>query len=134
MGDRGLKGVEQQYKELKIKTTFRLYTSTYQAVKAAAQADQARRSRERKSLMKDAEKYAEKFGVDICKDSNDNWTIKCTTDTTGEKQELHVLRKRLPISHGLVALLAKDQVRGFPRLNCWNCWNCCSTDIVTDME
>ena len=86
MGGRGLKSVEQEYKELKIKTAFHLYTSTDQAVKAAAQADQARRSRGRKSLMKDAEKYAEELGVEICKDSNDRWTIKCTTDVTGENQ------------------------------------------------
>ena len=61
-----------------------MYTSTDQACKAAAQADQAR-SRGRKLFVKDAEKYAEELGVDICKDINDKWTIKCTTDTTGEK-------------------------------------------------
>ena len=104
MGGRGLKSIEQEYKELKIKTAFHLYTSTDQAVKAAAQADQARRSRGRKSLMKDVEKYAKELGVEskdsnarivmidgllrivICKDSNDRWTIKCTTDATGENQ------------------------------------------------
>ena len=36
IGGRGLKSVEQEYKELKIKTAFHLYTSTDQAVKAAA--------------------------------------------------------------------------------------------------
>ena len=68
MGGKGLKSIEQEYKEWKIKTTLHLHTSTEQAVKAAAQ---ARRTRERKSLMKDAEKYAEELAVDICKDSND---------------------------------------------------------------
>ena len=85
MGGKGLKSVEQEYKELKIKTTLHLYTSTNQAVKAATQADQARRSRGRKSLMKDPEKYAEELEVDICKSRYDKWTNMCTTDTTGEK-------------------------------------------------
>ena len=85
MGGRWINSVEQKYKELKIKTALHLYTSTYQAVKAAARADQGRRNKGRKSLMKDAEKYAEELGVDICKNSNDTWTIKWTTDTTGEK-------------------------------------------------
>ena len=133
MGGRGLKSVKQEHKELKIKTALHLYTSTDQAVKAAAQADQARRSRGRKSLMKDAEKYAEELGVEICKDSNDKWAIKCTTDTNGEKIVSEMGKIKSLLREARIADIkkavtnqpwlghitnkrweAKDQVRGFP--------------------
>ena len=100
--------------------------------------------------MKDAEKYAEELGVDICKDSNDKWTIKCTTDTTGERivnkmgkiksllREARIadIKKAVTNQPWLGRITnkrweAKDQVRGFPWLNCWKG---CPTDIVTDME
>ena len=57
--------MEQEYKELKIKTAIHMYGSDDPAVKAAVLADQGRRNRGRKSIMKDAEKYAEELGVDI---------------------------------------------------------------------
>ena len=45
-----------------------MYGSDDPAVKAAALADQGRRNRGRKSIIKDAEKYAEELGVDIFTD------------------------------------------------------------------
>ena len=45
-----------------------MYGSDDPAVKAAALADQRRRNRGRKSIMKDSEKYAEELGVDISTD------------------------------------------------------------------
>ena len=60
--------VEEEYRELKIKTAIHMYGSDDPAVKAAALADQGRRNRRRKSIMKDAEKYAEQLGLDISTD------------------------------------------------------------------
>ena len=107
MGCRGLKSVQQEYKELKIKTALHLYTSTDQAVKEAAQSDQARRSKRRKSLMKDAEKYAEELGVEICKDSNDKWTIKYTTDTTGEEMVNEMGKIKCLLREARIAVIKK---------------------------
>ena len=70
---RGLKSVEQEYKELRIKTAIHLYASNYPAVKTATLADQARRNRGRRSFMKDAEKYAEELGIEICANGNPDW-------------------------------------------------------------
>ena len=60
--------MEREYRELKIKTAIHMHGSDDPAVKAAALAYQGRRNRGRKSIMKDAEKYAEELGVDISTD------------------------------------------------------------------
>ena len=149
-GGRGLKSAEQEYKEVRIKTAIHLYASSDPAVKAAALTDQARRTRGRRSIMKDAEKYAEEMGVEIYTGENLEWSIthvsedgceKVVTDETKIKPLLRdvrkkVLRKEIESQQWLGRYTNERWEMGygsdgFPWLNGWNG---CPTDVVADME
>ena len=64
-GERGLKSVEQVYKETKIKTALHMHRSTDPAVKAAAKADLARMQKGRRSIIRDANTFANEISVEI---------------------------------------------------------------------
>ena len=80
MGGRGLKSVDDEYIETKIKTAVHLYSSDDSRMQAVAEIDQQRGKKGRRSIMKDAEKCAAKLGIQV----NNNreihgWKIKYTT-------------------------------------------------------
>ena len=80
-----MKSVEQEYMETKIKTAVHLYSSNDPAMKAVAKIDQQRKEKGRRSIMKDAEKFAAKIGVDINNNTeNCEWKIKYTKDDETE--------------------------------------------------
>ena len=75
-GGRGLKSVEQVYKETKIKTALHMHRSTDPAIKAAAKADLIRMQKGRRSITRDANAFANEISVEISTNQDEEWEIK----------------------------------------------------------
>ena len=65
IGGRGLKQVSTMYKETKIKDTIRLATSNDPKLQAVRQFQEIKEKKGRKSILKDARKYAKNMGLDL---------------------------------------------------------------------
>ena len=72
-----------------------MYGSDDPAVKAAALNDQGRRNRGRKSIIKDAEKYAEELGLDI---STDEGKIKSSIHEAMISQPKEAIARKYVLS------------------------------------
>ena len=65
MGGRGLKSVETQYKMTKVKTAVKLYTNQDSTMELVRQFDEKCERNGRRSIVKDAKKYAEEMGLEL---------------------------------------------------------------------
>ena len=65
MGGRGLKSVETQYKMTKVKTAIKLYTNRESTIELVRQFGEKCERNERRSIVKDAKKYAEEMGLEL---------------------------------------------------------------------
>ncbi|CAH3031666.1 unnamed protein product [Pocillopora meandrina] len=65
MGGRGLKSVETQYKMTKVKTAVKLYTNQDSTMELVRQFDEKCERDGRRSIVKDAKKYAEEMGLEL---------------------------------------------------------------------
>ena len=65
MGGRGLKSVETQYKITKLKTAIKLYTNRDSAMELVRRFDEKCERNGRRSIVKDAKKYAEEMGLEL---------------------------------------------------------------------
>ena len=65
MGGRGLKSVETQYKMTKVKTSIKLYTNRDSTMELVRQFDEKCERNGRRSIVKDAKKYAEEMGLEL---------------------------------------------------------------------
>ena len=65
MGGRGLKSVETQYKMTKVKTAIKLYTNRDSTMELVRQFDEKCERNGRRSIVKDAKKYAEEMGLEL---------------------------------------------------------------------
>lgn len=65
MGGRGLKSVETQYKMTKVKTAIKLYTNRDSTMELVRQFDEKCERNGRRSIVKDAKKYAEEMGPEL---------------------------------------------------------------------
>ncbi|XP_068704491.1 uncharacterized protein [Montipora foliosa] len=65
LGGRGLKSVEREYKQTKIKAVVRLYRNEDPAMEVVRQFEERSEEKGRRSLVKDAKKYASEFGLKL---------------------------------------------------------------------
>ena len=65
LGSRGLKSVEREYKQVKVKAAVRLYTNEDPAVKVVRQSEERSQEMGRRSMEKDTKKYASEFGLNL---------------------------------------------------------------------
>ena len=65
MGGRGLKSVETQYKMTKVKTAIKLYTNRDSTMELVRQFHEKCERNGRRSIVKDAKKYAEEMGLEL---------------------------------------------------------------------
>ena len=62
---RGLKNVEREYKQTKIKAVVRLYLNEDPAMEVLRQFEERSEEKGRRSMVKDAKKYASEFGLKL---------------------------------------------------------------------
>ena len=65
MGGRGLKSVETQYKMTKVETAIKLYTNRDSTLELVRQFDEKCERNGRRSIVKDAKKYADEMGLEL---------------------------------------------------------------------
>ena len=65
LGGRGLKSVEREYKQTKIKAVVRLYRNEDPAMEVVRQFEERSEEKGRRSMVKDAKKYASEFGLKL---------------------------------------------------------------------
>ena len=65
MGGKGLKSVETQYEMTKVETAIKLYTNRESTTKLVRQFDEKCERNGRRSIVKDAKKYAEEMGLEL---------------------------------------------------------------------
>ena len=65
LGSRGLKSVEREYKQVKVKAAVRLYTNEDPATEVVRRFEETSEEMGRRSMVKDAKKYASEFGLNL---------------------------------------------------------------------
>ena len=65
LGGRGLRSVEREYKQTKIKAVVRLYRNEDPAMEVVRQFEERSEEMGRRSMVKDAKKYASEFGLKL---------------------------------------------------------------------
>ena len=66
LGGRGLKSIEREYKQTKVKAAIRLYTNDDPAMDAVRRFEESSEERGRRSVVKDVRRYASEFGLSLC--------------------------------------------------------------------
>ena len=95
MGGRGLKEVTTTYKETRIMAALRVTASKDPKLRAVATFQQVKESKGRKSMLRDAKKYATELKLDLCVDRDLEILFKSTEGDTYTATSLDRTRRVL---------------------------------------